>query len=175
MGGREHAHHHRHGLGPVRRLVPHRHDASDRVDPELVASRAGMRCLAWSFAALLLTAVLQAVVVVLSGSVALLGDTLHNVADALTAVPLAIAFTVGRRAATRRYTYGFGRAEDLAGLVVVLLIALSGVAAGWQAVQRLLDPREVSVLPLVAVAGLVGFAGNELVARYRIRVGRRIG
>ena len=100
-----------------------------------------MRCLGWSFAALTLTAVLQAVVVVVSGSVALLGDTLHNFADALTAVPLAVAFTLGRRAATRRYTYGFGRAEDLAGLVVVLLIALSAVAAGWEAFRRLLDPQ----------------------------------
>jgi cation diffusion facilitator family transporter len=176
MGGHhDHEHHQRHGPGPLRRLVPHSHDPADRIDPELAASRAGMRCLAWSFAALLLTALLQAVVVLLSGSVALLGDTLHNVADALTAVPLAIAFTVGRRAATRRYTYGFGRAEDVAGLLVVLLIALSAVAAGWAAVQRLLDPREVTALPLVAVAGLVGFAGNELVAGYRIRVGRRIG
>ena len=172
-------HDHAHGRGPVAWLrevvVPHGHDASDRVHSALEASREGMRCLGWSFAALTLTAVLQAVVVVLSGSVALLGDTLHNFADALTAVPLAIAFTLGRRAATRRYTYGFGRAEDLAGLVVVLLIALSAVAAGSVAVRRLLDPQEVTALPLVAVAGLIGFVGNEWVARYRIRVGRRIG
>lgn len=175
-----HDHHHherRRGLvGRLRELVvPHSHDASDRVDSALEASREGMRCLGWSFAALTVTAALQAVVVVVSGSVALLGDTLHNFADALTAVPLAIAFTVGRRPATRRYTYGYGRAEDLAGLVVVLLIALSAVAAGWEAVRRLLDPQEVSAVPLVALAGLIGFAGNEWVARYRIRVGRRIG
>jgi cation diffusion facilitator family transporter len=134
-----------------------------------------MRCLLWSFVGLLVTALLQAIAVAISGSVALLGDTLHNLADALTAVPLAIAFTLGRRAANRRYTYGYGRAEDLAGLVVVLLIALSAVLAGGEAVRRLLDPQEVTALPLVAVAGLIGFAGNELVARYRIRVGRRIG
>ena len=179
--GHEHSHDHghSHGRGPVawvrELVVPHSHDASDRVDSALEASREGMRCLAWSFAALTVTAVLQAVVVVFSGSVALLGDTLHNFADALTAVPLAIAFTVGRRAATRRYTYGFGRAEDLAGVVVVLLIALSAVAAGWEAIRRLLDPQEVTALPLVALAGLIGFLGNEWVARYRIRVGRRIG
>ena len=160
----------------LRRLAaPHAHDASDRVDSALEASREGMRCLGWSFAALTLTAVLQAAVVVVSGSVGLLGDTLHNFADALTAAPLAIAFTLGRRTATRRYTYGFGRAEDLAGLVVVLLIALSAVAAGWEAMRRLLDPQEVSALPLVAAAGVLGFLGNEWVARYRIRVGRRIG
>ena len=186
-GARDHDHPHQHGhdhhheqrsglLGRVRELlVPHSHDASDRFDSALEASRAGMRCLAWSFAVLTGTAALQAVVVVLSGSVALLGDTLHNFADALTAVPLAIAFTVGRRAATRRYTYGYGRAEDLAGLVVVLLIALSAFAAGWEAARRLLDPQEVTAVPLVALAGLIGFAGNEWVARYRIRVGHRIG
>src|SRR5829696_3303266 len=177
--GHDHPHDHSHGRGPVawvrELVVPHSHDASDRVDSALEASREGMRCLAWSFAALTVTAVLQAVVVVLSGSVALLGDTLHNFADALTAVPLAIAFTLGRRAANRRYTYGYGRAEDLAGLVVVVLIALSAAFAGWEAVRRLLDPQEVTALPLVAVAGLIGFLGNELVAQYRIRVGRRIG
>jgi len=163
-------------LGWVRGLVlGHGHDPADRVDSALEASRAGMRCLGWSFAGLTVTALAQAAVVAVSGSVALLGDTLHNFADALTAVPLGIAFTVGRRAATRRYTYGFGRAEDLAGLLVVVLIALSAVAAGWEAVRRLLHPQQVGALPLVAAAALVGFVGNELVARYRIRVGRRIG
>lgn len=177
--GHDRGHDHGHSRGPVawlRHLVtPHSHDASDQVDSALESSREGMRCLAWSFGILTGTALLQVVVVVLSGSVALLGDTLHNFADALTAIPLAIAFTIGRRAATRRYTYGYGRAEDLAGLVVVLLIALSAGLAGWEAVRRLLDPQDVSALPLVAVAGLIGFVGNELVARYRIRVGRRIG
>ena len=174
-----HGHDHTHRRRPVawlrKLVVPHSHDTSDRVDSALEASREGMRCVGWGFAALTLTALLQAVVVVVSGSVALLGDSMHNFADALTAVPLAIAFTLGRRAATRRYTYGFGRAEDLAGLVVVLLIALSAVAAGWEAARRLLDPQTVTAVPLVALAGLIGFVGNEWVARYRIRVGRRIG
>src|SRR5215207_9420555 len=141
-----------HDHGFVARLkhlvVPHSHDTADQVDSALEASRAGMRCLAWSFAALMVTALLQVGVVLVSGSVALLGDTLHNFADALTAVPLAIAFTLGRRAANRRYTYGYGRAEGLAGLVVVLLIALSAALAGWEAVRRrLLDPQEVTALP----------------------------
>lgn len=125
--------------------------------------------------ALGVTAAVQAVIYVYSGSVALLGDTLHNVADALTAVPLGVAFLVGRRPATRRYTYGFGRAEDLAGIVIVLFIAASAALAGYEAIRRLLDPADVSHLPALAAAGLIGFAGNELVAQYRIRVGKRIG
>ncbi|HEV2778623.1 MAG TPA: cation diffusion facilitator family transporter [Actinophytocola sp.] len=134
-----------------------------------------MRALWLSFAVLLVTAVAQAVVVAFSGSVALLGDTLHNLADALTAVPLAIAFLLGRRAATRRFTYGLGRAEDLAGLLILAVIAASAGLAAWQAIDRLLDPRELTNVGWVAAAGLIGFAGNEVVARYRIGVGRRIG
>jgi cation diffusion facilitator family transporter len=134
-----------------------------------------MRVLVVSFAVLMATFVVQAVIVALSGSVALLGDTLHNLADALTAVPLAIAFSVGRRAATRRFTYGYGRAEDLAGIVIVLIIAASAALAGYEAVTRLLDPRDIEAVAWVAVAGVVGFLGNEWVARYRIKVGREIG
>jgi cation diffusion facilitator family transporter len=107
--------------------------------------------------------------------VALLGDTLHNAADALTAVPLGIAFVVGRRPPTRRYTYGYGRAEDLAGVVIVVIIAASSALAAYEAITRLAHPRSVSNLIAVAVAAVIGFAGNELVARYRIRVGRKIG
>jgi cation diffusion facilitator family transporter len=139
------------------------------------ASREGIRTLWISLGVLATTAVLQAVITAFSGSVALLGDTLHNMADALTAVPLGIAFMIGRRAATRRYTYGYGRAEDLAGVAIVLVIAASSVLAGYEAVRRLLHPAEVTHLPYVAAAALIGFAGNELVARYRIIVGRRIG
>ncbi len=113
--------------------------------------------------------------VVFSGSVALLGDTLHNAADALTAVPLGIAFLLGRRLPTRRYTYGYGRAEDLAGIAIVATIAASAAAAAYAAIGRLLNPHEVTNLWAVAAAALVGFAGNELVARYRIQVGRKIG
>jgi cation diffusion facilitator family transporter len=134
-----------------------------------------MRTLGISFGVLLLTAAAQGAIVAVSGSVALLGDTLHNVADALTAVPLAIAFSVGRRAATRRFTYGYGRAEDLAGIAVVVVIMASSAAAAYAAVDRLVHPRDVHQLALVAAAALVGFAGNELVARYRITVGRQIG
>jgi cation diffusion facilitator family transporter len=138
-------------------------------------SAAGLRALWISLGVLAGTAAVQAVVAVASGSVALLGDTLHNVADALTAVPLGVAFLIGRRAANRRYPYGYGRAEDLAGLFVVAVIAVSAGLAGWQAVARLLDPRPVHHLGYVAAAALAGFLGNEGVARFRIRTGRRIG
>jgi cation diffusion facilitator family transporter len=162
---------HRVGLA----VTPHSHDAADKVDHAMETSREGIQALWVSLAVLGSTALLQAVVVVLSGSVALLGDTLHNLADALTAVPLGIAFVLGRRAATRRYTYGYGRAEDLAGIVIVGVIAASSALAGYEAVRRLAHPEHVSHLPYVAIAALIGFAGNELVARYRIIVGRRIG
>ncbi|MEU5281432.1 cation diffusion facilitator family transporter [Streptomyces asoensis] len=181
----EHAHEHPHHHSPpsapgLRRrvahlLTPHSHESADKLDPALESSARGMRALWVSLAVLAVTAVAQAVVVALSGSVALLGDTVHNAADALTAVPLGIAFVLGRRAATRRFTYGYGRAEDLAGIAIVLTIAASAVFAGWTAVERLLDPRPVEQVGAVAVAALAGFAGNEWVARYRMRVGRSIG
>lgn len=155
--------------------MPHSHDAVETVDAALAGSREGMRAVWLSLAGLGLTAAVQAVIVALSGSVALLGDTLHNVADALTAVPLGVAFLLARRTATRRYTYGFGRAEDLAGLLIAAVIATSAWLAGYEAVRRLFEPVEVTHLPWLSAAGLVGFIGNELVARYRIRVGRRIG
>ncbi|MEU3254599.1 cation diffusion facilitator family transporter [Streptomyces sp. NPDC006997] len=163
----------RHRLFPL--LRPHSHQTADKVDGALESSARGIRALWVSLAVLGVTALAQAVVVAVSGSVALLGDTVHNAADALTAVPLGIAFVLGRRAATRRFTYGYGRAEDLAGLVIVLTIAASAAFAGWTAVERLMDPRPVEHVPVVAVAALVGFAGNEWVARYRMRVGRSIG
>jgi len=175
----EHGHGHGHkatGWARIKHAVaPHSHDTADLTDSALEASRRGMRALWISFAALMVTAVAQAVLVAFTGSVALLGDTLHNVADALTAVPLGIAFLLGRRAATRRFTYGLGRAEDLAGLVIILVIASSAALAAWQAVDRLVNPRDMTHVGWVAAAGLVGFAGNELVARYRITTGRRIG
>jgi cation diffusion facilitator family transporter len=170
-------HDHPGGLrGALRGLfAPHSHDAADSVDRALEDSREGMRALKISLVGLAVTAALQVVVVLISGSVALLADTVHNFADALTAVPLAIAFWIGRRPPNRRYTYGYGRAEDLAGIFIVAMIALSAVVAGWEAVHRLLEPTEVRNVGWVIAAGVIGFAGNELVAVYRIRVGRKIG
>ena len=153
----------------------HSHDAADQIDEVLEADAQGRRALYISLALLAVTALLQAIVVVFSGSVALLGDTLHNIADALTAVPLLIAFRLARRPATKRCTYGYGRAEDLAGLFVIAMITLSAVLAAWEAIDRLINPREVHHLWAVAIAAVIGFLGNEFVAQYRIRVGRRIG
>ncbi len=160
----------------VRHLLrPHSHDAPDQIDAAMEGSARGIRTLWVSLAALTATALAQAAVVAVSGSVALLGDALHNAADALTAVPLGVAFVIGRRPPTRRYTYGYGRAEDLAGVVIVLFIAASSALAGYAAVSRLASPRPVSHLTAVAGAAVIGFAGNEFVAGYRIRTGRRIG
>lgn len=156
-------------------FVPHSHDASDSIDDALEASKEGVRALKISLVILLATTVLQLGVVLISGSVALLADTIHNFSDALTAVPLWIAFILGRRVATRRYTYGYGRAEDLAGLFIVAVIALSAILAAWQSIDRLFNPQPLQNLWWVLAAGVIGFIGNEAVAIYRIRVGRKIG
>jgi len=183
--GNAHAHDHDAGveerdheggfLGAIRHLVaPHSHDHAAAID-SATADREGMRALVISLVGLLATALAQVVVVALSGSVALVADTVHNFSDALTALPLGVAFWLGRRPANRRYTYGYGRAEDLAGIFIVAMIALSAGLAAWQAVTRLVDPQAIEHAGWVAAAGVIGFAGNELVAVYRIRVGRRIG
>jgi len=176
----DHDHGHSHPHGGVKGFlydlfVPHTHDAADSVDDALEASNAGVSAVKISMFALLATTVLQFVFVLFTGSVALLADTIHNFADALTAVPLWVAFVLGRRAATRRYTYGYGRAEDLAGLFIVFVVALSAVLAGWEAIDRFIHPRPVENAWWLIAAGFIGFAGNEIVAIYRIRVGRRIG
>ncbi|SSC25678.1 Cation efflux protein, partial [Klenkia terrae] len=173
----EHGHDHSTGLkGFVLGVLrPHSHDSADSIDTALESSAEGIRALKISLVVLLVTAIAQSVVVWFTGSIALLADTVHNFSDALTAVPLWIAFRLGRRAASRRYTYGYDRAEDLAGVFIVAMIALSAVLAGYESIHRLLDPQPITDVGVVIAAGLVGAAGNELVALYRIRVGRRIG
>ena len=181
----DHAHGHAHGdghdhggglLGAVREIfAPHSHDHSDSVDDALESSLQGIRAVKISLVALAVTALFQLVIVTLSGSVALAADTIHNFSDALTAIPLWIAFVLGRRAATKRYTYGLGKAEDLAGLFVLLMITASAAIAGYEAIRRLIHPVVIDNLGWVAAAGVIGFIGNELVALYRIRVGKQIG
>lgn len=185
-GGHHHGashHDHHHPASLLGRVIhaasdvfgSHSHDVADQIDDALEADARGRRALWISLGVLAVTAALQGVVVAMSGSVALLGDTLHNVADALTALPLLVAFGIARRPAGDRFSYGYGRAEDLAGLFVVTMIALSTLIAGYEAVRRLLDPEPVTALGAVAAAAVVGFLGNEAVAVYRIRVGRSIG
>ncbi len=123
---------------------------------------------------LAITAAIQLVVVFTSGSVALLADTIHNVGDAATAVPLWIAFQLVRRKPTARFTYGLGRVEDLAGVAIVAIILISALVAMYEAVDRLLHPLPITQLWQVAIAGFIGFLGNEAVAVFRIRVGREI-
>jgi cation diffusion facilitator family transporter len=173
----EHEHEHEGGLrGFLSELfAPHTHDSADAVDDALEASARGIRAVKISLWVLLATTALQLGVVFISGSVALLADTVHNFSDALTAIPLWVAFVLGRRAASRRYPYGLGRAEDIAGLFIVVVVALSSIVAAWQSIERLINPHPLENLWWVIAAGIIGFAGNEAVAIYRIRVGRRIG
>jgi cation diffusion facilitator family transporter len=167
----EHHHHdHPHGHGHSRGHA-HTHGI---VDPALATSERGLWAVKWSFIALVATAFLQLIVVFLSGSVALLADTIHNFGDAATAIPLAIAFMFAAKLPTDRFTFGYGRIEDLAGVAVVLVILASAIVAGYQSIQRFLDPQEIAYLWVVIAASVIGFLGNELVAIFRIRVGREI-
>jgi cation diffusion facilitator family transporter len=144
------------------------------VDPSIATTARGIWAVKWSFAILAITAAAQLVVVALSGSVALLADTIHNMGDAGTAIPLWIALALARRPPSPRFTYGYGRVEDLAGVIIVGIILFSAIVAGWEAVDRLLEPRPIPLLGWVAAAGVIGFLGNEAVAVFRIRVGRAI-
>ena len=175
--GHGHTHGHRGGLVGFlsETFRPHSHDSADSVDDALESSALGIRAVKISLVVLGLAAILQALLVALTGSVALLADTIHNFSDALTAVPLWIAFALGRRPATRSYTYGYGRAEDLAGVFIIAMIALSSLIAGYESVRKLIHPGHLSHVWVVVAAGVIGFAGNEIVAIYRIRVGRQIG
>ena len=131
------------------------------VDPTVTTTERGLWAVKWSFVILAVTSALQFAVVLVSGSVALLADTIHNVGDAVTAVPLGLAFVLARRKASARFTYGYGRAEDLAGLAIVFIILVSALVAGYEAIHRLIHPEAVMQLGWLAVAGVVGFVGNR--------------
>jgi cation diffusion facilitator family transporter len=150
----------------------HTHGA---VDPAILSTARGIWAIKWSFFGLFATALFQMVIVALSGSVALLADTIHNIGDAVTAIPLWIAFTLGRRIPSKRFTYGLGRVEDLAGVAIVLIILLSAVVAGYESIDRFFHPQKVEYLWAVVVASIIGFAGNETVAIFRIKVGKEMG
>ena len=150
----------------------HTHGA---INPSILTNERGIWAVKWSFIGLLVTTLFQAAVVVLSGSVALLADTIHNLGDACTAIPLAIAFVLARRKPSKRFTYGYGRVEDLAGVVVVLTILASAIVAGYESINRFFHPKPVGYLWAVAAASIIGFVGNEGVAIFRIKVGREMG
>ncbi|MGH8071641.1 MAG: cation diffusion facilitator family transporter [Candidatus Entotheonellia bacterium] len=159
-----------HTHGPV--LHSHHHGG---IDPAIATTARGLWAIRWSCAALLGTAALQLAVVALSGSVALLADTLHNFSDAATALPLWLAFALRRRPPTERFTYGYRRVEDLASMAIMLIMACSALVAGYEAITRLLHPQPVAYLGAVVVASVMGFFGNEAVAIFRIKVGRELG
>jgi cation diffusion facilitator family transporter len=178
-----HPHDHDHHSGNVLTLIAsalhlpgftHSH-ASLSEDASVRDNELGIRTVKLALLALGVTTVIQIVIYLASGSVALLADTVHNLGDALNSVPLWIAFVLARRAANRRYTYGYGRAEDVAGLLIVLSIAFSAGYILWESFQKLLNPQPLDNLGWVALAALVGFAGNEIVALMQLRVGRQIG
>ncbi|MBP2408933.1 cation diffusion facilitator family transporter [Brachybacterium fresconis] len=174
----EHGHDHAHrGFGGRLRhaLIPHSHDHGEAIRTAEEASAIGLRAAWISLVGMGATAALQILIVALSGSVALLADTLHNLGHLATTIPLIIAFRLGRRAPTRRYSYGFRRAEDLVGLLIGAVIALSAGLIVWESVRALAGTRDMTHLGWVLAAALIGAAGNELVAIYRIRAGRRIG
>jgi cation diffusion facilitator family transporter len=150
----------------------HTHGA---IDPSILTTQRGIWAIKWSFIGLFATAVFQMVIVILTGSVALLADTIHNVGDAATAIPLWIAFRLAGRKPTKRFTYGYGRVEDLAGVAIVLTILLSAIVSGYESLDRFFHPQTVKYLWAVIVAAIVGFLGNEAVAQFRIKVGREIG
>lgn len=171
------------GFGPMTQgMGGHGHDHGEGghghthgvIDPTIATTTRGIWAIKWSFVVLAITSALQLVVVLLSGSVALLADTIHNVGDAVTAIPLWVAFMLARRKPSKTFTYGLGRVEDLAGILIVLIILFSAIVAGYEAIDRLIHPQPITFLGWVAVAGLVGFLGNEAVAVFRIRVGREI-
>lgn len=159
----------------------HRHGSNDHdhthgiIDPIILTTQRGIWAIKWSYLGLMATALFQSGIVYLTGSMALLADTLHNFADALTALPLWLAFLLARRKPTHRYTYGYGRVEDLAGVIIVLTILLSAFVVGYESINRFFHPQPVQYLGAVAIAAVIGFLGNETVARLRLKVGKEIG
>jgi cation diffusion facilitator family transporter len=162
-------------LGWLRHTFGHSHTIQLKMDNVMQTSERGIWALKVSFAGLGLTALFQLIIVFASGSAGLLADTIHNFGDAATSVPLWVAFALVRRGQTRKFPYGYGRVEDIAGVIIVLVIFFSACVAGYESIKKLIDPQPIDHLWWVAVAALIGFIGNELIAMLRIRVGKEIG
>ena len=171
-----HDHHHRGGiLGWLQHTFAHSHDVHDKIDDVMESHERGFWATKWALVSLGITTVIQVMIVAASGSAALFADTIHNLGDGLNSVPLLLAFWLQRRVRRRTFSYGMGRTEDLAGIVIVLSIAVSAGVAGYESIRKLLDPEPISHLWWVVVAALVGFVGNEAVAWLQIRTGNQIG
>jgi len=176
--GHDHGHGHEHKsgiLGWLQHTFAHSHDVHDKVDDVMESSAKGFWATKWALISLGITSIVQIVIVWYSGSTALFADTVHNLGDGANSIPLLIAFALQRRARSRRFTYGYGRTEDLAGLFIVLTIAISAAVAGYESIRKLFDPEPMGYLGWVAAAALIGFIGNEAVAILQIRTGRQIG
>lgn len=172
--GADHAHHSG-VLGWLQHTFAHSHDVHEKVDTAMETSDRGIWALKISLVGLGITSIFQLIIVLYSGSVSLLADTIHNFGDAATSIPLWVAFALVRRGQTRRFTYGYGRVEDVAGVLIVLIIFFSACVAGFESVRKIIDPQPMSHLWWVVAAALIGFVGNEGVAILRIRVGKEIG
>ena len=178
----DHDHDHSHGNGiwgivaSIFHLHGHSHQQTEKIgDSAFIKNKEGIRTVWLALASLTITSLLQIVIVYSSGSVSLLADTAHNIGDGLNSIPLLIAFYLSRRVATRRYNYGFARSEDIAGIFIVLSIAVSAGVVFWQSFQRFINPQPLTNMGWVAAAAVIGFLGNEAVALLQIRVGRKIG
>jgi len=172
------AHKHDNGTGifsKIRKLFGHSHQIADKIDESMESNELGIKTLKSTLIILGITAIIQAFIVSLSGSVALLADTIHNVADAATSIPLWIAFSLARRKVSRHFTYGYGKVEDIAGVVIIMIIFFSACVAAYESITKFTHPCPMEHLELVALAAIIGFVSNEWVAFKRIRVGKHIG
>jgi cation diffusion facilitator family transporter len=157
----------------IKERSKHRHSHGS-IDPSIASTKKGIWAVKWSFIILMITFLIQVVIVFFTGSVALLADTIHNLGDAVTAIPLGIAFLFALRKPSKRFTYGFGRVEDLAGVIIVMIILFSAIVAGYQAVDRIIHPISIRNIWAVMLASIIGFIGNEGVAIFRIKVGKEM-
>jgi len=162
-------------IGWLKHTFLHSHDIHEKVDDVMESHERGFWATKWALISLTLTTIIQIVIVYFSGSTAIFADTVHNLGDGANSIPLLIAFALQRRGRTRQFTYGYGRTEDLAGVIIVVLIAFSAAVAGYESIRKIIDPQPIGYLGWVALAALVGFIGNEAVAWLQIRTGRQIG